>query len=138
MVFIRSGRVSGSSVRALREHRYFTTRYPALALLPCNLTRLSACFQEIFLSSVARNSIALSAGFPLSLLSPISEQPPLPALLLRRGHRSPAAVPCSPFHGKSRASKAEARVPEIQFHNKNISMSPTARRWLIGAKCEAF
>lgn len=144
MVFIRSGRVSGSPVRALRAHRYFTKRWlqryraPAWALLLCNLTPLSALLSGAFFSSAAHNSIALSAGFLLFLRSPISEQPPLPVLFLWQGHRSPAAASRSPLHEKSRASKAEAQVPEIQFHNKNISMSPAARRWLIGAKCEAF
>lgn len=142
MVFILSDRVSSSSVSALRAYRYFTKpwlqRYPVPALLPCYFTRLSTLLSGALLSSAALISTALSVRDPRSMRSSISDQPPVLALLLRLAHLSQAAAPRSPLQGKTRASKAEAEVPKMQFHNKNISKSPTASRWLTGAKCEAF
>lgn len=120
MVFIRSGRVSGSPVLVLRAHRYFTKpwlpRYPASALLPRNLTRISALLSGAFLSSAARNSMALFAGFSLSLRSPIWEQPPLPALLLPCRRSTLSTERAAPSRQKPRYPRSNFTTKTSQCH----------------------
>lgn len=129
-MFILSGRVSGE--RKAKQWLYCTKlrlrRYPAPALLPCNLTRLSALLSGAFLSSALRNSIALPAGFPLSLLSLVWE------LFLRREHPSPAAAPRSPLPGKSQQGTSPSpspgtRDPISPQKHLNVTSSEKVAYW---------
>lgn len=120
-MFTRSGRVSGSPVRAVRAHRCFTKPWlqrcpaPALALLLCSPTRFAALLSGAFFSSAAHNSIALSAGSLLSLRSPVF------------GHRCPAAAPRKEprQHGRSPGT----RDPISQQKHLNVTYSEKVAYW---------